>query len=131
LGQESFMTTCGVCNSGAAKYSCPRCVMQYCSVACFKGHSVSCVARFHEENLVQLMRGEVVSSEVREAMNGALQREMEEAREEQEEEQEEQDLLRVLEAVEQSDFDLKSFPLYLREQFEREMAETLNENEAL
>eukprot|EP00123_Amoebidium_parasiticum_P005282 comp16517_c0_seq1/m.14538 comp16517_c0_seq1/g.14538 ORF comp16517_c0_seq1/g.14538 comp16517_c0_seq1/m.14538 type:complete len:183 (-) comp16517_c0_seq1:143-691(-) len=29
---------CGVCNTNPSKYKCPKCVLRYCSIACFKIH---------------------------------------------------------------------------------------------
>ncbi len=87
-----------------------------------------CVARFHEENLKHVMRGEVVSSDVREQTEQILQRELEMAREEALDLQEEADLLQVLKALENpATFDLDSIPLYLREQFEQEVKEQQHE----
>lgn len=29
---------CQVCDEGKSKYKCPQCSIQYCSIACFRGH---------------------------------------------------------------------------------------------
>ena len=123
------MSRCAVCQD-AAKYKCPRCAVEYCSLACFKKHGETCVNRFHEENLRQVMRGEVVSSDVREQTQQILQREMESAQEEALDMQEESDLLAVLNALEDPEtFNMDTIPVYLREQFEAEMRAGLLEDD--
>ncbi|XP_002157954.2 zinc finger HIT domain-containing protein 3 isoform X1 [Hydra vulgaris] len=37
--------TCGVCNLKDAIYRCPKCVLVYCSLVCYKGHKDSCSSK--------------------------------------------------------------------------------------
>ncbi|XP_065197362.1 zinc finger HIT domain-containing protein 3-like [Sycon ciliatum] len=34
--------TCAICSENASKYKCPRCLIRYCSLTCFKSHKESC-----------------------------------------------------------------------------------------
>ena len=38
---------CGVCAKQFAQYKCPACAVQYCSVACYRGHSERCTEQFY------------------------------------------------------------------------------------
>lgn len=47
---------CFSCNKGPQKYSCPRCNLAYCSVACYKSpNHLKCSEEFYKENVLQEM----------------------------------------------------------------------------
>nr|XP_060613819.1 zinc finger HIT domain-containing protein 2 [Anolis sagrei ordinatus] len=55
---------CGFCPSSRAPYTCPRCLLRFCSVPCFRGHG-SCARDFRERELrlrLQGLRGGEASS---------------------------------------------------------------------
>ncbi|XP_060613819.2 zinc finger HIT domain-containing protein 2 [Anolis sagrei] len=58
---------CGFCPSLRAPYTCPRCLLRFCSVPCFRGHG-SCARDFRERELrlrLRGLRGDEASSRVR------------------------------------------------------------------
>lgn len=40
------LVACGVCNTGAAKYKCPRCFVQTCSLPCVRKHKEDAKCRY-------------------------------------------------------------------------------------
>lgn len=58
------------CNKNAI-YKCPRCELFYCSVACYRCHSKTCVKEFSQQATRQL-RGQRVSEEERKRFNMLL-----------------------------------------------------------
>ncbi|CAH8346220.1 unnamed protein product [Eruca vesicaria subsp. sativa] len=53
---SSTRTICHVCNKQLAQYTCPRCNSRYCSLPCYKSHSVQCTESFMRENVVDELR---------------------------------------------------------------------------
>ena len=52
---------CSVCTTAPSKYTCPRCNVAYCALACYKAHSSACTENFyrtHVESEVELRRRE-------------------------------------------------------------------------
>ena len=47
---ETSSRVCGVCTRQYAKYKCPRCALQYCSLACYKRHGADCTEGFYADN---------------------------------------------------------------------------------
>ncbi|XVF12905.1 hypothetical protein REPUB_Repub08aG0160200 [Reevesia pubescens] len=47
---------CHVCQKQFSQYTCPRCNSRYCSLHCYKSHSLRCTESFMRENVVQEMR---------------------------------------------------------------------------
>ncbi|KAI4313621.1 hypothetical protein L6164_026584 [Bauhinia variegata] len=47
---------CHVCQKQFSQYTCPRCNSRYCSLPCYKSHSVRCTESFMQENVVQELR---------------------------------------------------------------------------
>lgn len=62
----------GDCNKNAI-YKCPRCELFYCSVACYRCHSKTCVKEFSQQATRQL-RGQRVSEDERKRFNMLLHR---------------------------------------------------------
>ncbi|OIV89259.1 hypothetical protein TanjilG_24113 [Lupinus angustifolius] len=44
---------CHVCQKQFSQYTCPRCNSRYCSLQCYKSHSLRCTESFMQENVVQ------------------------------------------------------------------------------
>ncbi|CAI8605452.1 unnamed protein product [Vicia faba] len=44
---------CHVCQKQFSQYTCPRCNSRYCSLPCYKSHSLCCTESFMKENVVQ------------------------------------------------------------------------------
>eukprot|EP00657_Telonema_sp_P-1_P000840 TRINITY_DN1166_c0_g1_i1.p1 TRINITY_DN1166_c0_g1~~TRINITY_DN1166_c0_g1_i1.p1 ORF type:complete len:140 (-),score=55.57 TRINITY_DN1166_c0_g1_i1:71-490(-) len=65
---------CLVCQRQYSKYTCPRCNAPYCSVQCYKGHSERCTECFYQESACEELKGMHSSSEQRNDMMQALQR---------------------------------------------------------
>ncbi|KAI3883314.1 hypothetical protein MKX03_000330 [Papaver bracteatum] len=43
---------CRVCQKQFSQYTCPRCNLRYCSLQCYKGHSLRCTESFMRENVM-------------------------------------------------------------------------------
>eukprot|EP01068_Selenidium_serpulae_P007061 Selendium_serpulae@DN4600_c0_g1_i10.p1 len=48
LKMTSMASLCQVCTKAPFKYTCPRCEIIYCSVACFENHSTDCTEAFYK-----------------------------------------------------------------------------------
>ncbi|XP_010461056.1 PREDICTED: zinc finger HIT domain-containing protein 2-like [Camelina sativa] len=51
LNPSSTRIICHVCNKQFSQYTCPRCNFRYCSLPCYKSHSVQCTESFMRENV--------------------------------------------------------------------------------
>ncbi|KAG7607186.1 putative Zinc finger HIT domain-containing protein [Arabidopsis thaliana] len=51
LNPSSSRTICHVCNKQFSQYTCPRCNFRYCSLPCYKSHSVQCTESFMRDNV--------------------------------------------------------------------------------
>ncbi|KAL6965779.1 hypothetical protein U1Q18_036835 [Sarracenia purpurea var. burkii] len=47
---------CRICQKQFSQYTCPRCNTRYCSLQCYKSHSVRCTESFMRENVVEELR---------------------------------------------------------------------------
>jgi hypothetical protein len=47
----SAENACTICKTKASKYTCPRCFLRYCGVACFQQHGVQCTESFYKEQV--------------------------------------------------------------------------------
>ncbi|ESQ31525.1 hypothetical protein EUTSA_v10004334mg [Eutrema salsugineum] len=56
LNPPSLRIICHVCNKQFSQYTCPRCNFRYCSLPCYKSHSVQCTESFMRENVVDELR---------------------------------------------------------------------------
>lgn len=56
LNPSSSRIICHVCNKQFSQYTCPRCNFRYCSLLCYKSHSVQCTESFMRENVVDELR---------------------------------------------------------------------------
>ncbi|KAI8816454.1 uncharacterized protein EV422DRAFT_545243 [Fimicolochytrium jonesii] len=66
---------CKICQRQFAPYTCPRCNLQYCSVACYKSekHSV-CTELFYKDNINNELQGKRASDDERRKMVQMLRR---------------------------------------------------------
>jgi len=64
---------CMFCNENEAKYTCPRCLVQYCSVKCFqhKSHE-NCSETFYKDQILTELKGMRGTQEEREKVNNIL-----------------------------------------------------------
>ncbi|KAL0372919.1 UNVERIFIED_CONTAM: hypothetical protein Scaly_0973500 [Sesamum calycinum] len=44
---------CRVCEKQFSQYTCPRCNTRYCSLHCYKSHSLRCTESFMRENVME------------------------------------------------------------------------------
>ncbi|XP_031476552.1 uncharacterized protein LOC116248093 isoform X1 [Nymphaea colorata] len=47
---------CRVCQKQFSQYTCPRCNARYCSLPCYKRHSLHCTESFMRENVMEELR---------------------------------------------------------------------------
>nr|GLL29123.1 zinc finger HIT domain-containing protein 2 [Ipomoea trifida] len=50
---SSSRIICRVCQKQFSLYTCPRCNIRYCSLPCYKSHSLSCTESFMRENVME------------------------------------------------------------------------------
>lgn len=104
LLKETTTDTCGVCRQHESRYTCPRCDMAYCSVACYKKHDASgtsCTESFYRDRVSTVLHLE--SKEQARSMNKIISRShqiMNEEGECDEQEIPEDELMRLAEALE-------------------------------
>ncbi|XP_015697191.1 zinc finger HIT domain-containing protein 2 isoform X2 [Oryza brachyantha] len=74
---SSFAETrviCRVCQKQFAQYTCPRCNARYCSLPCYKGHSVQCTESFMRENVMDELKQMQPEDESKKKMMDILKR---------------------------------------------------------
>jgi len=80
--QKNFQNqsaTCEICEKNEARYTCPRCQVPYCSVACYKNHNAKdsdqlCTEAFYRDRVFDMMRNEYKDPENTKTMKRILQR---------------------------------------------------------
>ncbi|EAY79233.1 hypothetical protein EE612_052336 [Oryza sativa] len=65
---------CRVCQKQFAQYTCPRCNARYCSLPCYKGHSVQCTESFMRENVMDELKQMQPEDESKKKMLDILKR---------------------------------------------------------
>ncbi|KAL5706816.1 hypothetical protein ACHQM5_024935 [Ranunculus cassubicifolius] len=65
---------CRVCEKQFSKYTCPRCSSPYCSLECYKSHSLRCTESFMRENVVGEMGQIQPDDEIKQKMIDILKR---------------------------------------------------------
>ncbi|CAN1177971.1 Zinc finger HIT domain-containing protein 2 [Linum perenne] len=65
---------CHVCQKQFSQYTCPRCNSRYCSLQCYKSHSVRCTESFMRENVVGELKHMKTSDESKQKMLDILKR---------------------------------------------------------
>jgi hypothetical protein len=68
------------CGEKEGRYRCPRCLVPYCSVECFRVHSVECTEAFHRENVENALMAMRPSETEKRTMEGILVRHHKEMR---------------------------------------------------
>tara|TARA_R110002050_G_scaffold264927_1_gene405898 strand:- start:1282 stop:2481 length:1200 start_codon:yes stop_codon:yes gene_type:complete len=64
---------CGVCHEKHSQYTCPRCSMHYCSVPCYKSHSLSCTEEFYKEEVQNSLQSTTADYHAKKSIEQALQ----------------------------------------------------------
>jgi hypothetical protein len=54
---------CIVCEVNMGRYTCPRCLAQYCAVACYQKHGQRCTESFYQEHVVDELHSRPVTNE--------------------------------------------------------------------
>ncbi|XP_028760933.1 zinc finger HIT domain-containing protein 2 isoform X1 [Neltuma alba] len=65
---------CHVCQKQFSQYTCPRCNSRYCSLQCYKSHSLRCTESFMQENVVQELQQMQRDDETKRKMLDILKR---------------------------------------------------------
>ncbi|CAN0908893.1 Zinc finger HIT domain-containing protein 2 [Linum grandiflorum] len=65
---------CHVCQKQFSQYTCPRCNSRYCSLQCYKSHSVRCTESFMRENVVGELKHLKTGDESKRKMMDILKR---------------------------------------------------------
>ncbi|XP_042482411.1 zinc finger HIT domain-containing protein 2-like [Macadamia integrifolia] len=65
---------CRVCQKQFSQYTCPRCNSRYCSLQCYKAHSLRCTESFMRENVVEEFRQLQPNDETKRKMLDILKR---------------------------------------------------------
>ncbi|KAL6499248.1 hypothetical protein OROHE_026125 [Orobanche hederae] len=73
---------CRVCEKQFSQYTCPRCNIRYCSLHCYKSHSVRCTESFMRENVMDELLQVQPNEESKSKMLDILKRFHEEEEEE-------------------------------------------------
>lgn len=56
---------CGVCQQSHAKYTCPRCEIQYCSLPCYQRHGEKCTENFYQRQVQEELHSTKISGDER------------------------------------------------------------------
>ncbi|KAF4389465.1 hypothetical protein G4B88_006524 [Cannabis sativa] len=65
---------CHVCQKQFSQYTCPRCNSRYCSLHCYKSHSLRCTESFMRENVVAELQHLQPNDETKEKMLDILKK---------------------------------------------------------
>ncbi|CAN6289012.1 unnamed protein product [Urochloa humidicola] len=71
---ETTRVICRVCQKQFAQYTCPRCNSRYCSLPCYKGHSLQCTESFMRENVMDELKQMQPEDESKKKMLDILKR---------------------------------------------------------
>jgi hypothetical protein len=98
--QESNDEVCQVCRSKQSRYTCPRCQMPYCCVACYKDHDGTdgCTEAFYKDRVSTVLHYE--AKEQSQSMQRILSRSHPHMQQEEEVEVSQEELWRLAEALE-------------------------------
>ncbi|PWA95769.1 HIT-type Zinc finger family protein [Artemisia annua] len=67
-------TICRVCQKQFSQYTCPRCNTRYCSLPCYKSHSLRCTESFMRDNVMGEMQQMEPGDETKQKMLDILKR---------------------------------------------------------
>ncbi|XP_023733054.1 uncharacterized protein LOC111880876 [Lactuca sativa] len=65
---------CRVCQKQFSQYTCPRCNTRYCSLPCYKSHSIRCTESFMRDNVMEEMKQMEPADETKQKMLDILRR---------------------------------------------------------
>lgn len=65
---------CRVCEKQFSQYTCPRCNVRYCSLPCYKKHSLRCTESFMRDNVMEEFHQIEPESQTKQKMLGILKR---------------------------------------------------------
>ncbi|XP_015896354.2 uncharacterized protein LOC107430077 [Ziziphus jujuba] len=65
---------CHVCQKQFSQYTCPRCNSRYCSLHCYKSHSIRCTESFMRDNVVEELQQLEPKDETKQKMLDILRR---------------------------------------------------------
>lgn len=65
---------CRVCQKQFSQYTCPRCNVRYCSLPCYKKHSLRCTESFMRDNVMEEFRQMEPANQTKQKMLGILKR---------------------------------------------------------
>ncbi|RUS18303.1 hypothetical protein BC937DRAFT_88941 [Endogone sp. FLAS-F59071] len=111
---EQETQLCGICQKQFAKYTCPRCNLKYCSLACYKDEThVSCTESFYKDSIVEEIKSRQVDESEKRRMFEILRKfekeSAEQADELEEQESEEDESHDFAQRFENLDIDASSF----------------------
>ncbi|KAI3687428.1 hypothetical protein L1987_81124 [Smallanthus sonchifolius] len=69
-----FRTICIVCQKQFSQYTCPRCNTRYCSLPCYKSHSLRCTESFMRDNVMEEMQQLEAGDDTKQKMLDILKR---------------------------------------------------------
>ena len=79
MAEEASEVVCALCLKQFARYTCPRCNVRYCSVACYKNEKhMQCSEVFYKDCFMEALKNERGSSEDKTKMMEMLKRVQEE-----------------------------------------------------
>jgi hypothetical protein len=67
-------TICYTCKKEYSKYTCPRCNLPSCSLACYKAHNEKCTEKFYQESFMESLKTQTASEEDKKKMFEILKR---------------------------------------------------------
>ncbi|KAJ3708401.1 hypothetical protein LUZ61_012106 [Rhynchospora tenuis] len=65
---------CRACQKQFSQYTCPRCNIRYCSLPCYKGHSLRCTESFMRDNVMDDLQQMQPEEETKRKMMDILKR---------------------------------------------------------
>ncbi|XP_019169832.1 PREDICTED: zinc finger HIT domain-containing protein 2 [Ipomoea nil] len=71
---SSSRIICRVCQKQFSLYTCPRCNTRYCSLPCYKSHSLRCTESFMRENVMEELHQSQPDEQSKQKMLGILKR---------------------------------------------------------
>ncbi|KAL8511305.1 hypothetical protein ACS0TY_017927 [Phlomoides rotata] len=71
---SSSRIICRVCEKQFSQYTCPRCNTRYCSLRCYKSHSLRCTESFMRENVMEELQQTQPNEESKSKMMDILRR---------------------------------------------------------
>lgn len=63
---------CIQCGKNDFKYICPKCKIKYCSVECYKSHSVQCTENFYKQNVEEELKSLTVDNDSKKKFKNLL-----------------------------------------------------------